>query len=79
MVSTSTQKPLKVIAGGTAGSYVIVPLEQLDQVRKVLQANAIPHWVDHYAISIDGRPPSVVIDLDRKAEPDRVQALLDAA
>jgi len=79
MIDTATQKPIRVASGGASGPYLRVPKEQLDQVRKLLQANDIPHWVDHYAISVDGRPPVVVINLGKKTDPHRVQALLDDA
>jgi hypothetical protein len=55
----------------------MVPADQLDQVRKLLDANDIPHWVEHNAISVDGRPAVVVINLGKKTDPRRVQALLD--
>jgi hypothetical protein len=55
----------------------MVPVDQLDQVRKLLHANDIPHWVDHNAISVDGRPAVAVINLSKKTDPRRVQVLLD--
>ncbi len=55
----------------------MVPVDQLDQVRELLGGNDILYWVDHIAISVDGRPPVAVINLSKKADPRRVQALLD--
>jgi len=55
----------------------MVPVDQLDQVRKLLHANDVPHWVDHNAISVDGRPAVVVVNLGKKTDPHRVQVLLD--
>jgi hypothetical protein len=77
MIDSSTRKRIRVSTDGTSGPYVMVPVDQLDQVRKLLHANDIPHWVDHNAISVDGRPAIVVINLGRKADPCRIQALLD--
>lgn len=57
----------------------MVPVDQVDQVRKLLDANDVPHWLDHNAISVDGRPAVVVINLGKKIDSHRVQALLDAA
>ncbi len=57
----------------------MVPVDQLNQVRKFLNANDIPHWVDLNTISVDGRPAVAVINLSKKTDPRRVQALLDAA
>jgi len=62
---------------GTSGPYVIVPVGQLDQVRKILQDNDIPHWADHNAISIDGRSAVIAVNLGRGIDPRRTQALLD--
>ena len=56
----------------------MVPVDQLDLVRTVLTENNVPHWVDHNAISVDGRPAVVVINLGKRSDPHSVQALLDA-
>lgn len=77
MIDSSTRKPIRVLTDGTSGPYVMVPVDQLDQVRKLLHANDIPHWVDHHAVSVDGRPAVAVINLGKKTDPRRVQALLD--
>jgi hypothetical protein len=57
----------------------MVPVDLLEKVRKLLVENDIPHWVDHNAISVDGRPAVTVINLGRGADSRRVQELLDAA
>jgi hypothetical protein len=79
MTDPSNQRPVQVTTAGTSGSYSMLALDLLERVRKLLQENDIPHWVGHHAISVDGRPAVVVINLDRKADPRRVQDLLDAA
>ena len=79
MIDSSTSKPIRVSADGTSGPYVMVPVDQLEQVRKLLQANGIPYWVDHNAISVDGRPAVAVVNLGKGTDPLRVQVLLDAA
>jgi hypothetical protein len=57
----------------------MVSVELLEKVRKVLVENDVPHWVDHHAISVDGRPAETVINLGRRVDSRRVQELLDAA
>ncbi len=57
----------------------MVPVALLVKVRKLLDENSIPHWLDHNAISVDGRPAVAVINLGREADSGRVQDLLDAA
>jgi hypothetical protein len=79
MIDSSTHKPIRVSSDGRSGPYLMVSVGQLDQVRKVLRDNDIPHWVDHHAISVDGRPAVAVVNLSKGSDPCRVQALLDAA
>jgi hypothetical protein len=79
MTDTSNRKPIRVSTDGTSGGYIMVSVDQLDKVRKLLQENDVPHWVDHNAISVDGRPAVAVINLGRRTDPRRVQELLDAA
>jgi hypothetical protein len=79
MIDSSTQKPIQVSTDGTSGPYIMIPVSQLDQVHQLLLDNDIPHWVDHLAISVNGRPAVGVVNLGKKSDPRRVQALLDAA
>lgn len=78
MIDSSTRKSIKISTDGTAGPYVMVSVEQLQQVCDLLEGNDIPHWVDHNAISVDGRPAVAVINLGKMIDPRRVQNLLDA-
>lgn len=57
----------------------MLPKEQLDEVRHLLEINQIRFWVDHQPISIDGKPAVVVINLGRRTNPQHVQTILDAA
>ncbi len=79
MTDTTTRRPIRVSTDGTSGPYITVSVELLERVRKLLAENDIPHWVDHIAISVDGRPAVTVINLGRKVDSRRVQDLLDAA
>jgi hypothetical protein len=79
MTDTSNQRPIQVTTAGTSGSYIMLTIDLLERVRQLLQENDIPHWVEHHAISVDGRPAVIVINLGRKFDPRRVQDLLDAA
>ena len=78
MTDTSNQKPIRVLTAGIWGSYMSIPFSQLEQVRELLREHEISHWVDHHAISVNGRPAMIVINLSRKTDPVRVQELLDA-
>ncbi len=78
MIDTTTRKRLRVSTDGEAGSYIMVPVEQLNQVRTLLDANKVSYWVDEEAISLDGKPEIAVINLDLRSEPATVQRLLDS-
>lgn len=79
MIDISTMKPLYVSTDGDAGPYIMVPVQQIDDVRHLLDANNVPYWVDEEAISLDGKPEVTVVNLGRNANPDAVQKILDNA
>jgi hypothetical protein len=79
MTDTTTRRPIRVSTDGTSGPYIMVSVELLEKVRRLLVENDIPHWVDHSAISVDGRPAVTVINLGRRTDSRQVQDLLDAA
>ena len=62
-----------------AGPFLMLPLSQLGRVREVLDQNAIHYWVDSFAISLDHKPPRVVINFGRTGDANQIQALLDEA
>lgn len=78
MTDTTTQQPLRVSTDGTAGPYIMLPLSQLDEVKRLLDSNGIRHWVEENAISLDGAPYIVVVNLGREADAAAVQVLLDS-
>ena len=66
MIDTMTRKRVTVDTDGEEeGGYLDIPLEQLDSVVALLEANAIPHWADEEALSMNGGPFEVVAQLDR--------------
>lgn len=79
MIDSATQKPIRVLFDAATGPYMKVTVAHLEQVRKVLEDNKISHWVSHHAISVDGRPMTTMIFIKKGTDPDRVQALFDAA
>jgi hypothetical protein len=78
MIDTMTQEPITVSKDGTAGPYIMVPLEQLKAVETVLRQHQFAFWVDSDAISLDGKPEIVVINLGRGVRADQIQQSLDA-
>lgn len=79
MIDVTTHERIIVHTEGTGGPYIMVPLDQLSAVEQVLRANRIGHWTDSDAISLDGKPAVVVINLGRGANATAIQRLLDAA
>lgn len=77
MIDISTKKPLHVSTDGDAGPYIMVPVQQIDDVRRLLDANDIHYWVDEMAVSLDGKPEITVVNLGRGADPEAVQSILD--
>jgi hypothetical protein len=78
MTDTTTQKPLHVSTDGTAGPYIDLPLTQLEEVKRLLDDRRIHYWVEENAISWDGGPYTVVINLGREGDAEAVQSLLDS-
>lgn len=79
MIDVSTQKPLQVRNEGTVGPYVCVPLDQLDRVRQHLDQHGIHYRVSENALSLNGGPYLVDVNFARNADPEAIQAVLDAA
>ena len=78
MTDTTTKKRLHVSADGTAGPYLMAPVVQLKDVRRLLDSNGVRYWVDENAISLDGQPAVAIINFGRGAEGKKIQAILDS-
>jgi hypothetical protein len=79
MTDAMTLKALRVSTEGTAGPYIMLPFSQLDEVRRLLDGRGIRYWVEENAISMDGGPETVVVNLGREGNAMAVQAVLDGA
>ena len=79
MIDTSTGKPLQVLTDGTVGPYIELPLDQLEDVRKLLDDHRIHYVVQENVISMNGEPYIATIDLGRQGDAKAVQAILDAS
>jgi hypothetical protein len=78
MSDVITREPIRVSTHATAGSSIMLPADQVDRVRQILDQHSISYWVDHTIISVDGNPPTAWIYLGRQTDPNQVQLLLDA-
>ena len=79
MIDVSTNKPLHVSTDGNAGPYIMVPVQQIDVVKDLLDTNNIPYSVDQDAISLDGKPEVTVVNLGLGSDAESVQNILNNA
>jgi hypothetical protein len=79
MIDQRTEKPLRVESDVIAGPFLSLPLAQLESVREVLDRHGLRYWPDSTAISLDGKPPVIVINFDRREDASQIQAFLDEA
>jgi len=77
MKSPHDDKPIKV-GTTSAGPYIRITVDQLERLKQLLTAHDVKFWVDHYAVSIDGLPAVTDVNLGRKGDPIRAQAILDS-
>jgi hypothetical protein len=77
MIDTRTQKPIRVTINRMAAPHISLPLSQLDEIRALLDRHGVDYWPDSIAVSIDGKPLVVVVNLGRKVDVDFVQSILD--
>ncbi len=79
MTDMRTSERIRVLDGGYGGLYIRVAMSQLEEVRKTLDRHGIFYWVDSVAVSLNGKPAVIAINLGRNNDADRVQAILDEA
>jgi hypothetical protein len=78
MIDSITRKPLTINSYQGKGGILDLPLEQLDKVRALLDANIIFYWVDDEVLSINGGPETAWITISQKHDAAMVQRLLDS-
>jgi hypothetical protein len=79
MIDEVKNRRMEVKSDEIAGPFLSLPLAQLASVRKVLDRHGIYYWVDSEAISLDHKPPVIVINFGRKGNAAQIQAALDEA
>ncbi len=78
MQDISTHSNIKVSTDGLAGPYIIVPVEQLETVKLLLNLHQIDHWNNRFGISLNGKPADVIVNLGVQVDAVMVQSVLDA-
>lgn len=77
MIDSFTGAAIHVSTDGDAGPYIVLRLDQLDVVKKALDQSHVLYWVDENAVSLNGKPELVVINLSRDTDAKSVQTILD--
>jgi hypothetical protein len=79
MIDTTTKNPIRVLDGGLAGPYLMVPVDQLDRIRALLDQHGIRYWVESEAISINNGPATVIVNFGFTGDAARLQRIFDEA
>ncbi len=77
MTNSITKKRIVVSTPGDTGSYIIVPLDQIEEVKKLFDEHGVKYWCDPDAISSNGRPFVMIVNLKFYEDPVHAQNLLD--
>jgi hypothetical protein len=78
MINSITHEPIRVDKYPGAWPYVRVPLDQLDQVKKLLDRAGFRYSVAKNALSRDGEPNIIVkVSFEHRADVAALQALFD--
>lgn len=78
MIDMVDKKPIQIEMGGNAPADFSVPVQQLDQVRALFDANHIKYWVGEEYLSIDDGPEIAFVTISRNSDPELAQRLLDS-
>lgn len=79
MIDVTTQKPIEVRYAEDVAGFVRVPVVQLDEIRRVLDARGFRYWVSDYRFSMNGGPERTRIQFSHSVDPKAVQSALDQA
>jgi hypothetical protein len=77
MIDSITKEPIQVRRYPEAWPYIRLPLDQLEQVKKILDGAGYRYHVPKYALSVNGEPYTVVVSLEHRADVAALQKLLD--
>ena len=74
-----TQKPLVVSGADTQWPYIRLPLDQVPELRALLDRHGVRHTLRENAISFDGGPYMAAIDFPRGTVAAPIQTILNGA
>ena len=79
MTDMLTKQRLNVAMDEKTGPYLMVPFEQLDELRDLLDRNRVRYYVDEYIITFNDEPEIATVRLGRGGDADAMQRILDGA
>lgn len=79
MTDAVSKRPVEVRSHDPNWPYILIPYEQLPEVRQLLDRHSIRYEVDEETISINDGPEEIYIDLAHGTDARFVQSLLDKA
>lgn len=77
MNDTQARRKLRVWTDGGPIAYVKVPVSRVEEIREILTKHGFSFWVESGWISLDGKPPTTVINFGRGTDAAHLQAILD--
>lgn len=77
MIDKATGKPMQVLKSKRGAPYLMIPLEQVEDVKKALDRGQFRYWVDEISVSIEGMLPVTFVSFGKPTDPNVVQAALD--
>lgn len=79
IIDATTQKPPVVSGADTPWPSIRLPLDQVPQLRALLDRHGLRHTLDDETISMNGGPDMAEVGLPRGADARAVQLVLDNA
>jgi hypothetical protein len=78
MIDIELHTPLLIRTEGNAGPYLLVPIQQIENVEAVLRAARIAFSISRDAVQLNGHDAIALVDFGRRADAAAIQAVLDA-
>ena len=79
MMSKIIDEPIQVSQGKRGGPYIMLPLDDVPDVRNLLDEAKIHYWVSETSVSQNNGPMITIVHFNRAANSVEIQAALDKA
>jgi hypothetical protein len=75
---TIDKKNLYVSTDGTAGPYIMMPVECVDLAREILDDLHVPYYVDRNAVRANGIPVFTVVNISSDCTEEQIATINEA-